>query len=87
MFKGYRRKVVVIKNPSSKLFDSAYFVLREGRDDSVMRDMVEEASKIIEENSVTGKHAVSAKRFFSFSLGFALASIIFAVSVFFISYI
>lgn len=46
---GYQKKVVYVKDPESRIFDGAYFVLREGNVPAVSsRDMVEEATRIIE---------------------------------------
>ena len=52
MVKGYQRRIVFLKNTGSELFDEAYFVISdaevtEGRS---KRTMVEEATRIIEEN-------------------------------------
>lgn len=54
--RGYQKKVVYVRNPESRIFDEAYFVLREGSDPCVSsRDMVEEATRIIERECSAGK--------------------------------
>ncbi len=81
MYKGYKRKVIVVKDTGSRLFDSAYFIVREGADEGGIKDMVEEASRIINEKTAENACPNSYKRFFSFSLGAAFCSVIFAAMV------
>ncbi|MBE6607280.1 MAG: hypothetical protein E7633_01805 [Ruminococcaceae bacterium] len=85
MYKGYRRRVVVIRDTKSSLFESAYFVLRENTDKHSIRDMIKEASKIIREKTAEDECPASLKRFFSFSLGCAICSVLFTVIVIFFS--
>ena len=48
--RGYQKRVVFVRNPNSRLFDEAYFVLRDGESASVPNgDMVAEATRIIEQ--------------------------------------
>ncbi len=81
MYKGYKRKVIVVKDANSRLFDSAYFVVREDAGEHGIHDMVEEASRIINEKIVKETCPVSCKRFFAFSLGAAFCSVLFAATV------
>lgn len=51
MIKGNQKKVIHIKNTESRIFDEAYFILKEGILLSVPEnDMINEANRIIEEN-------------------------------------
>ena len=51
MIKGNQKKVIHIKNTESRIFDEAYFILKEGIILSVPEnDMINEANRIIEEN-------------------------------------
>ena len=51
MIKGNQKKVIHIKNTDSRIFDEAYFILKEGILLSVPEnDMINEANRIIEEN-------------------------------------
>ena len=79
MLKGYKRRVVVVKDTGSSMFDSAYFVLSEGVGEDRIDDMVKEASRIIGERGSQGK-ARLVYALFSFSLGLASASLLLAVS-------
>lgn len=85
MYKGYKRRVVVIRDTKSGLFESAYFVLRENTENHSVRDMIKEASKIIKEKTAEDECPSYLKRFFSFSLGCALCSVTFTVIVIFFS--
>lgn len=85
VYKGYKRKVVVVRNTESSLFESAYFVLREGADKHAIRDMLKEASRIIKEKTAEDECPTVLKRFFSFSLGCAICSVIFTVIVIFLA--
>ena len=62
MVKGYQRRVVFLKNTGSEVFDEAYFVISEsdGAAKRSKRSMVEEATRIIEEN-LSGEGKLSAR--------------------------
>ena len=52
MIKGTQKKIIVVKNPKSRIFDEAYFVVRSDGGKSALLnvthdDMVSEANKII----------------------------------------
>lgn len=85
MYKGYKRRVVVIRDTKSGLFESAYFVLRENTDNHSVRDMIKEASKIIKEKTAEDECPAYLKKFFSFSLGCAVCSVLFTAVVIFFS--
>ena len=53
MIKGNQKKVIHIKNTESRIFDEAYFILKEGIALSVPEnDIINEANRIIEENLI-----------------------------------
>ena len=56
VYKGCEKRIIMIKNTGSELFEEAYFVLRnESRNEE--SDMVAEANRIIEEcGGRKGKH-------------------------------
>lgn len=85
MYKGYKRKVVVVRETGSSLFESAYFVMRENSDKHSMRDMIKEASRIIKEKTAEDECPPSLRRFFSFSLGCAVCSVTFTVIILLLS--
>ena len=85
MYKGYKRKVVVVRDTKSSLFESAYFVLRENSEGHSVSDMMKEASKIIKEKTAEDECPAYLKKFFSFSLGCAICSVIFTVIVIFLA--
>ena len=78
MFKGYKRRVIVVKDTGSKMFDCAYFVLNENVSGEGVNDMVKEAVSIIEAGRQKDYHPSFAKGFFAFSLGLASASLLLA---------
>ena len=55
MLKGTEKRVVRIKDVGGDIFEEAYFVIRSGRVDTSRSDMISEANRIIEENSLIGK--------------------------------
>ncbi len=81
MYKGYKRKVIVVKDANSRLFDSAYFVVREDAGEQGIHDMVEEAARIINEKIEQETCPSSCKRFLAFSLGGAFCSLLFTALV------
>ena len=50
MYKGNQKRMIAIKDPGSKYFEEAYFIMKEDRerDESEIKDMIEEANRIIE---------------------------------------
>ena len=51
MIRGNRKSIIHIKDTESRIFDEAYFILKEGIALSVPKnDMINEANRIIEEN-------------------------------------
>ncbi len=86
MLKGCQRKIIMLKNTGSNIFEEAYFVIR----DSALRshvseaDMIAEANRIIRENGTaqlsqkkSKKKAVDAALLVR--ILFALAALVFAV--------
>lgn len=85
MFKGYKRRVIVLKDTGSKLFDSAYFIVNENVSGEGINDMVKEATRIIGEKDPSGHRIRSAGGFFAFSLGLASASLLLAAATLFVN--
>ena len=56
MLKGCQRKIIVMKNTGSNIFEEAYFVLRENAVKAHISetDMIEEANRIIKEIGIHG---------------------------------
>ena len=58
MLRGCQKKIILLKNTGSELFDEAYFILRE---DAPVRslpaepDMIREANRILEESQIPGR--------------------------------
>lgn len=56
MVKGTQRKVIVLKDTKSGMFDEAYFIVKKSADPNLScRDMTNEAKRISEEFSVKQK--------------------------------
>ena len=62
MLKGTEKRVVRIKGVAGDVFEEAYFILKDRRMDTPPGDMVSEASRIIEENSLIGKGETKPQR-------------------------
>lgn len=82
--RGCQKRMIQIKNMSGGIFDEAYFILREdagicGHSES---DMVQEASRIIEENQITirQKPRFYKKRWFPFASGAAATAALFGLA-------
>lgn len=56
LYKGCQKKMIMLKNTGSELFEEAYFILKDKDDKSTKlseTDMIREANKIIANNAVT----------------------------------
>ena len=49
VIKGCQREMIVLQTKESALFESAYFVLRRGKNDTPRADMLAESNRIISE--------------------------------------
>ena len=67
MIKGSQRQIILIKGDESSLFESAYFVLRRGAEQSGARhdDMVREANRIIEKSLPAGAARIKRRELFA----------------------
>ena len=61
MIKGVKKDVVFLKNTGSRVFEEAYFILRESPDRPDSSDLAEEARKIIASNVLSPENAFSGK--------------------------
>ena len=81
--RGYRKNLVVIKNPDGKIIDEAFFLLKDGAcaDEG---DIVREANMIIEHSKEMSAIKNTRQRFAlpEFFIGAALAAIV-ALAMFF----
>jgi len=56
IYKGCQKRMIMLKNTGSEIFDEAYFILKEERvlkNGVTENDMVREAGRIINENLIT----------------------------------
>ena len=75
MLRGYQRRLVMIRTGGSKIFESAFFILRSGSVSLPKDEMVDEAKRLVEECNLPRKRAkkLSFKHIlFSFLLGLLL---------------
>lgn len=59
--RGYQKRVVYLKNTGSSIFEEAYFIIRSDKEESTGKnytcdELIEEANRIIEENSKLQKN-------------------------------
>ncbi len=55
VYKGCEKRMIMIKNTGSELFEEAYFILNNKKASRVSEyDMMKEANRIVENNSFTG---------------------------------
>ncbi len=55
LLKGCQKKIIRLESRDSRLFDEAFFVLRDDVPTPATGDMVAEANRILEENMLTPK--------------------------------
>ena len=82
--RGYQKKIVCLKNTGSSVFEEAYFVIKEDREEnkkdfSKKRDFIKEANRIIEENTDFYFYKRKREKIFKnaiiFGVGFLSASL------------
>lgn len=61
MIKGAHRSIIKLKNIRGEVFEEAYFILKEGKENEKSRDVVREAKKIITENLIVPERALAYK--------------------------
>ncbi|MBQ7338345.1 MAG: hypothetical protein IJW40_07825 [Clostridia bacterium] len=87
MLKGAQKRMVVLRTASSTMFETAYFVLRDGTDEGTSvahRSMLEEANRILAEslsphahaNAKKNKRAARRRALLVFSLGFVVGAFV-----------
>ena len=84
VYKGCERKIIMIKNTGSEFFEEAYFILREKHGSlSGEQDMIKEANRLVNENTVTAKvkkkKKLSMPCVYSFSFGMLAGFFVFCV--------
>jgi len=64
MLKGCQRKMIMMPTRDSSLFETAYFVLKDEAESRrpAKQEMLFEAMRILEENSLSGKPPAYARR-------------------------
>ncbi len=71
LIKGCSRKVIVVKNPGSNLFEEAYFIVSPKESERKHGDFLLEANRIIQSKTVSGYERKDKKRgWFQLVLGF-----------------
>lgn len=50
LLKGCQKKIICLRSSDSRLFDEAFFVLRDSPDPPAETDMLAEANRILDEN-------------------------------------
>ncbi len=75
--RAYQKRVIVLKNTDSKLFEEAYFVIKDGGREKFSRDsMAKEAARIIEESFPRkGRRILKLSNIICFIMGSALSLI------------
>lgn len=64
--KGCQKKIIMLKNTDSDIFDEAYFILKDNRETTEKvseTEMIKEANRIVNDNLISGYfHKTAAKR-------------------------
>lgn len=92
MIKGARRSIIVLKTPSGKYFEQAYFIVKDDLEskNGTKKDMVKEAYKIATQALLQGEQAdieskkSAGKYFLFFALGVLICSIAATLVVLFV---
>ena len=77
LVKGCRGKIIRLKSTGNRLFDEAFFVLRDDAAEVGEQDILGEANRILEENMLPEKRRAASPltRPLFFALGFGAASL------------
>ena len=79
MLKGYQKRIVILKDTGSKMFEQAQFVLKEEYCNCSEFDIVSEATRLVNDGTVKIKKPKVKKRvseILPFSLGILLGALI-----------
>ena len=68
LLKGSQKKIVRLQSAGSRLFDEAFFVLRDDAAPPATGDMLTEANRILEESILPRRRARRSRSFLSFLL-------------------
>lgn len=86
LLKGSQKKIVRLQSAGSRLFDEAFFVLRDDAAPPATGDMLTEANRILEENMLPRRRTRRPRSFLSFLVyaacflsGAILASLFFLI--------
>ncbi len=82
MLRGCQKQMIVLQTPESRLFESAFLVLRRDVDEAGQDDMIAEANRIIGNGSYAKKRRRTPQIWIPFSIGAALGVGIFALIYF-----
>lgn len=83
LLRGTQKKILYVKSTGGTVFDEAFFVLKDGREDEVSAgDIIGEANRIIEEHTArTGKKKERCEKtfppFLLFLFGMCLSAALF----------
>jgi len=85
MVKGCQKRIIVLKGTNSSVFDEAYFVIKENSVPPDGTDMVKEALRIIEANTLPHEESKKTKKSFLWYLaGFISGCLLFGLILIFI---
>ena len=76
MIKGCQREMIVLQTKESPLFESAYFVVRQGCAHASRTDMLAESNRIVEEGGGYFLRRRKKLPFLPFLAGFLLGSVL-----------
>ena len=82
MLRGCQKQMIVLQTPESRLFESAFLVLRRDIDEAGQDDMIAEANRIIGNGSYAKKRRRTSQIWIPFSVGAVLGVGIFALIYF-----
>ena len=86
MIRGCQRRIYYVKNPGSKIFDEAYFVLRRDYASGEVtreaeRELSDEAKRIADQASPPSPRSRRRDRLLAFAAGAAAAAAVIAAAV------
>lgn len=74
MIKGCQREMIVLQTKESALFESAYFVLRRGKNVAARGDMLQESNRIVSQGREYFQKRHKSRKIFPFLCGFLSGS-------------
>ncbi len=69
LLRGASRRMVIVKSNDSKLFEEAYFILREESEEPSLPGLLDEANRIVEKSRFPAPKKTAKRKNWQFTVG------------------